>query len=283
MRDCAQGRRGNGGLVDLGSFPSFERHLVLYGADAGDGAAPARTFRIQPTEILNISGSGRLSYQGWSCDTDPRCHRAKHFDEKMRQSQKLESLGVLAGGVAHDFNNLFTGVLGNASLALDIVSGHSTIHSLLSNVVAASERAAHLTKQLLAYAGKGRFIIDQIDLSNMVREISHPIQRSIPKNVRLRLDLAKKLPCIEADGAQIQQIVMNLAINGAEAIPADVAGDVLVTTRAQKVVETYIRMTLSPGEIASGQYVALEVHEWMRPQLRASSIRFSQPGLPGGA
>jgi signal transduction histidine kinase/ActR/RegA family two-component response regulator len=185
----------------------------------------------------------------------------RHFDEKMRQSQKLESLGVLAGGVAHDFNNLLTGILGNASLALDTVAADSTIHGMLADVVSASERAAHLTKQLLAYAGKGRFVIDHIDLSNMVREISHLIQSSIPKNVRVRLDLAEKLPCIEADAAQIQQIVMNLVINGAEAIPANEMGNVLVTTRMQEVDEAYIALTFSPGEIAPGEYVALEIHD----------------------
>src|SRR5262249_36147114 len=95
----------------------------------------------------------------------------KQLEEQLRHTQKLESLGVLAGGVAHDFNNLLTGILGNASLALESVSSHHPIRDLLRDVVGASERAAHLTRQLLAYAGKGQFIIEPLNVSLLVREI----------------------------------------------------------------------------------------------------------------
>jgi signal transduction histidine kinase/CheY-like chemotaxis protein len=182
-------------------------------------------------------------------------------DEKMLQKQKLESLGVLAGGVAHDFNNLLTGILGNASLALDCVPESSPTARMLRDVVEASERAAHLTKQMLAYAGKGRFFVQTIDLSDVVREISHLIKSSIPKNAQIRLDLAERLPCIEADGSQIQQLVMNLVINAAEAIPEDQIGNVLVTTRPQHVDENYLAQLAASGDIAPGEYVALEVHD----------------------
>ena len=84
----------------------------------------------------------------------------KRFEEKLRHRQKLESLGVLAGGVAHDFNNLLTGILGNASLAIETLSSDNPARGLLRNVLNASERASHLTRQLLAYAGKGRFVIE---------------------------------------------------------------------------------------------------------------------------
>jgi nitrogen-specific signal transduction histidine kinase/CheY-like chemotaxis protein len=182
-------------------------------------------------------------------------------DEKLLEKQKLESLGVLAGGVAHDFNNLLTGILGNASLAVESLPLNSPAQRLLQDVVDAGERAAHLTKQLLAYAGKGRFVIQAIDLSDAVRDVSHLIQSSIPKSAQVHLDLAAKLPCIEADAAQIQQLVMNLVINAAEAVPEDRQGRVLVSTRVQDVDENYIEQTLSPGEIVPGQYVALEVHD----------------------
>src|SRR5580658_4332155 len=182
-------------------------------------------------------------------------------DEKLLEKQKLESLGVLAGGVAHDFNNLLTGIMGNASLAVETLPPNSPAQRMLQDVVDASDRAAHLTKQLLAYAGKGRFVIQPMDLSDAVRDVSHLIQSSIPKNAQVQLDLAANLPCVEADAAQIQQLVMNLVINAAEAIPEDREGRVLVTTRVQDVDETYIAQTLSPGEIVPGEYVALEVHD----------------------
>jgi len=185
----------------------------------------------------------------------------KLSDEKLLEKQKLESLGVLAGGVAHDFNNLLTGILGNASLAVETLPANAPAQRMLRDVVDASDRAAHLTKQLLAYAGKGRFVVQAMDLSDAVRDINHLIQSSIPKNAQVQLDLAAELPCIDADAAQIQQLVMNLVINAAEAIPEGRQGSVLVTTRVQDVDDNYIAQTLSPGEIVPGEYVALEVHD----------------------
>ena len=138
-------------------------------------------------------------------------------EERFRQTQKLESLGVLAGGVAHDFNNLLTGILGNCSLALDRLPESDPIRDQLQEAIKAAERAAALTQQLLSYAGKGHFYSRPIDLSNLTNEISSLIRASIPKNVRLNLELDPEIPAVMADPGQIQQIVMNLVINGAEA------------------------------------------------------------------
>jgi PAS domain S-box-containing protein len=186
----------------------------------------------------------------------------KRLEEQLRHTQKLESLGILAGGVAHDFNNLLTGILGNASLALESLSSHHPMRSLLRDVVNASERASHLTRQLLAYAGKGRFIIEPIDLSALVREIAGLVQASIPKHVQLRLELRDDLPLIAADASQIQQIIMNLVINGAEAIGPANNGTVLVTTGEQNVDEQYLLSTFEgPAQLPQGMYVTLDVHD----------------------
>ena len=185
----------------------------------------------------------------------------KQFDQQLRHVAKLESLGVLAGGVAHDFNNLLTGILGNASLASEMVAPENPARQMMRDVVEGSERAAQLTRQLLAYAGKGRFVIEPLNLSALVRQISNLIRTSIPKNVQLRLDVADDLPPISGDASQLQQVVMNLVINGAEAIPAEEAGTVLVRTRVQHVDEAYIRSTVLSEHISPGQYVLLEVHD----------------------
>jgi PAS domain S-box-containing protein len=111
------------------------------------------------------------------------------LEQQLRQTQKLESLGVLAGGVAHDFNNLLTGILGNASLALETLSTDNPVRVQIRDILRASERASHLTRQLLAYAGKGHFVIEPINISGIVREISSLIQTSISRNVQLRLEL----------------------------------------------------------------------------------------------
>ncbi len=176
-------------------------------------------------------------------------------------AQKLESLGVLAGGVAHDFNNLLTGILGNASLVADSMHPANPNHRILTECIQAAERAAQLTRQLLAYAGQGRFVVEPVSLSALVREISTLIQTSISRKVQVRLELADDLPTVEADAGQLQQVVMNLIINGAEAIGENV-GQVVCSTASQMVDDAYIR-TLGPEAqyIAPGRYVALEVHD----------------------
>jgi two-component system cell cycle sensor histidine kinase/response regulator CckA len=186
----------------------------------------------------------------------------KRLDEQLRHTQKLESLGVLAGGVAHDFNNLLTGILGNTSLALETLPAGNPVTSLLTDVQHASERASMLTRQLLAYAGKGKYIIEPIDLSALIREISRLIQTSITKNVQLRLELRDDLPCILADASQMQQLIMNLVINGAEAIGPDANGTVLVNTGLVNVDRRDLPRT--PGETGRptpGTYVTLEVRD----------------------
>ncbi len=185
----------------------------------------------------------------------------RSLEAQRLHAQKLESLGVLAGGVAHDFNNLLTGILGNASLVMEDLAPANPNHGVLGECVRAAERAAQLTRQLLAYAGKGRFVTEAINLSALVREISALIQSSISRKVQVRLELAGDLPLIEADAGQLQQVIMNLIINGAEAVGENV-GLVVCTTTLQTVDEAYIR-TMGPEghHIAPGQYVMLEVHD----------------------
>jgi len=185
----------------------------------------------------------------------------KRFSERLQQIQKLESLGVLAGGIAHDFNNLLTGIMGHASIALEDVPRGSHLHAELEKVVEAGERAATLTRQLLAYAGKGRFVIEPLNLSEVVQKISNLIRSSIPKTAELRLRLDHNLPPIDGDAAQIQQLVMNLVINGAEAIGADQHGTVVVETSVKEVDRDYLQQTFGPTEVTPGRYVMLEVSD----------------------
>jgi PAS domain S-box-containing protein len=184
----------------------------------------------------------------------------KRAEERLREAQKLESIGLLAGGIAHDFNNLLTGILGNASLAQELLPPGSTAAPILEEVVTAGERAADLTRQMLAYSGKGRFLIEQVNLSNLAREISKLLQISIPKNVTLKLELSSNLPPVEADAGQMQQVIMNLVLNAAEAV-GDKIGLVLVRTGTQWVDERYRVEQLDRAEIATGQYVRIEVRD----------------------
>jgi two-component system, cell cycle sensor histidine kinase and response regulator CckA len=184
----------------------------------------------------------------------------KGLEEQLRQTAKLESLGVLAGGIAHDFNNLLVGILGNASLVRDALPAVSQARPMLDDVVRASERAANLTRQLLAYSGKGKFVIQPVDLSNLARDMVSLIQSSIPRTVRLQLDLATDLPPVTADVAQMQQLIMNLVINAAEAI-GDRPGAVTVTTSLEHFDEQSSRAFRSSDELKPGEYVSLEVQD----------------------
>ena len=184
----------------------------------------------------------------------------KRFEAQLRHSQKLESLGVLAGGVAHDFNNLLTGILGNATLALDrLATGHPA-RAELERVILASQQAAGLTKQLLAYSGKGHFLVQPVCLAELVSEISQLIRTSVAKTVHLRLELKKELPPVEADLSQLQQLVMNLVLNAAEAV-GEAIGTVRVTTGLQEVKESYLQNTIAADGISPGAYVYLEVQD----------------------
>ena len=185
----------------------------------------------------------------------------KQFEQQLRQSQRLESLGVLAGGIAHDFNNLLTGILGNASIVTEIIPSSSPAQPFLREIVKAGQRLSDLTRQLLAYSGRGGLTMTEINLSDLVREISTLIQSSIPKNVQVRLQLGEQLPLVHADPSQIQQIVMNLIINGAEAVPEGAFGSVLVSTGFQSVDDAYIKTTSAPTELRTGPYVYLEVSD----------------------
>jgi PAS domain S-box-containing protein len=157
----------------------------------------------------------------------------KVLEEQLRQTQKLDSLGVLAGGLAHDFNNLLTGVMGNASLAMDELAEHNPARGRIAEVLSASERAALLVRQMLAYAGKGRFVVEQLNLSAQVSQILPLIRTSLTHNVQLDLRLAEDLPLIEGDLTQMQQLIMNLAINAAEAI-GESRGSVTISTSARE-------------------------------------------------
>jgi PAS domain S-box-containing protein len=184
----------------------------------------------------------------------------KESEERLRQAQKLESIGLLAGGVAHDFNNLLIGVVGNASLIKETLGADHPASELVTGILETGEQLAHLTRQMLAYAGKGRFVLEALDLSTMVREMSELLRPSIPKKVALHFDLEKSLPAIEADRGQAQQILMNLVINAGEAI-GNRDGLITLRTESRVVDSPYIRTHPDAAGLSLGEYVVLEVSD----------------------
>lgn len=183
----------------------------------------------------------------------------RELEMQVQYAQKLESLGVLAGGIAHDFNNILMTILGNADLALQDLSSVSPARPFVEEIVKASRRAADLTNQMLAYSGRGRFVIMHVDVSEIVAEMARLLAASVAKNVTLKTDLGKQLPLIQADTAQIQQIVMNLIINASESIRKDDVGLVVLSTGAADYTADELRHGFLPEPPAPGRYVYVEV------------------------
>ncbi|MBW2267698.1 MAG: PAS domain S-box protein [Deltaproteobacteria bacterium] len=141
-----------------------------------------------------------------------------NIDEHVQQAQRLEGLGVMAGGIAHDFNNLLTPILGDASLALSDLPEGSPARAALQRIQRAARRAATLTHQMLAYAGKGPLQPSLLDLSTLVAEMMQLIESSVARKATLHSRLATGLPAIRGDAAQLCQVVMNVISNAAEAV-----------------------------------------------------------------
>lgn len=193
------------------------------------------------------------------------------FERKLLETQKLESLGVLAGGIAHDFNNLLTSILGNASLASLDLPPSSPIQTNLEYIREGSVRAADLCKQMLAYSGKGRFVVQKVDLNAFIEETTHLLRLSISKQAVLRFNLSPALPLIEADVTQIRQVIMNLVINASEAIGAR-SGVIGISTGLARVDRAYLGDTLLSPDLPEGNYVYLEVSDngcGMSPETQA--------------
>ena len=182
----------------------------------------------------------------------------KSVERRMQETQKLESLGVLAGGIAHDFNNLLTAILGNASLLRAEHGSAEEFVEPIEQIELASRRAAELCRQMLAFAGRGRFALQLLDVNTVIRDMQALLQITVPKNSRLELALAPALPPVLADEAQIRQLVMNLVINAAEAL-ADESGIITIrTTSGRRTAQDLSQSVFSP-QLDEGDYVSLSV------------------------
>jgi PAS domain S-box-containing protein len=185
-------------------------------------------------------------------------HRS--LERKLLETQKLESLGVLAGGVAHDFNNLLAAILGNAGLALCDLPPDSPARESLRQIESASRRAAELTQQMLAYAGKGLFVMQRLDLNLLIEDMLYLVKASIAKTPSIDYRLAPHLPAIEADATLMRQLMMNLITNAAEAI-GDQNGSILVASGVRYADAQYLATTHLAPNIPPGYYVYLEVSD----------------------
>ena len=242
-------------LAACASIPIFDAQREVLGTFAIYHQAPG-PFETEELALLqDVSGLATLVIE-----SDRRDAALRASEDLVRQIQKLDSLGLLAGGIAHDFNNLLATMLGNLNLAerkLGVVSPAMPYLRTLESTVL---RAADLTKQMLAYSGRGRFVIKRVDLSQLVEELVHLLAAALPKSVAFRFHLAPGLPMVEADVAQLQQVVMNLVTNAAEAI-GERDGTVSVTTGVVDIDGEFVTTTFAGHPMTPGCYVTLEVSD----------------------
>jgi PAS domain S-box-containing protein len=219
-----------------------------------DGSVGYHTFSAHP-----VVNSGKVVGLEWFIiDTSDR---KRVEDEKLvlqhqfLQAQKLESLGVLAGGIAHDFNNILAIIMGYCSLIkLDV----DTAAVRIPAIEIAAERAAGLCRQMLTYAGKGRYVLTPTNIGTLVEEMVNMLNTTIKQNIVIKPYLPVDIPCINGDANQIRQIVMNLIINASEAI-GDGQGEVLVSLTQTEIKDGQQYTDHAGKIIQSGWYVCLEV------------------------
>jgi len=180
------------------------------------------------------------------------------IEAQMLHVQKLESLGVLAGGIAHDFNNILMVVQGHADLALMRLPAESAVRENLSQIEHAAGRAADLARQMLAYSGKGRFVIENLDLAKIVEEMAQMLEVSISKKAVLRYHSSPDLPAVSGDATQLRQVILNLVINASEAI-GDQSGVIAISTSHLYCDRAYLADAWLDERLPEGGYLILEV------------------------
>ncbi len=180
------------------------------------------------------------------------------LERKMLEGQKLESLGVLAGGVAHDFNNLLTSILGNAGLVRLSATGEAVERA--KEIEQAARRAAELSRQMLAYAGKGRFVVEPINITTLSESMLPLVKSSLGRTIALHVDFSREVPAVMADATQLRQILMNLVINAADAI-GDSVGRIDVSTGVMQASAGWLARAVVGDKLTPGEYVFLEVRD----------------------
>jgi PAS domain S-box-containing protein len=257
-------------LVELGDADALDVQLAR--ARARMPAADTMEVRICGLDgrIREVLGTGRMisyrgapAYQGIIRDITElrRAEREqKRLELQLQEARKLESLGVLAGGIAHDFNNLLAVILSNVRFARQAVAGQPELDDALGDTVEAAESAARLTGQLLAYAGRRSPAVRSVDLSQLVQENSALLGSAVQSDVELAFELAQDVLPVHADAVQLEQVVMNLVINGAEAI-GNRAGTITVATGRTDATQAETGLWVGGEGLRAGEYAYLEVRD----------------------
>jgi len=218
-------------------------------------------WHLMRTARIRTADGGPVRWFGTFTDIEDQ----KRAEEAIRQREKLDSIGLLAGGIAHDFNNLLVGIMGGASYARDSLDRDHSAYPMLEIVLRSSERAAHLTQQLLAYAGKVEVNLAPADISQVARDACEAMRTSIPKNIYLKIETADDIPFIDTNAGHMRQVIVNLVMNAVEAIGEEI-GVVTVRTAMEPVRPAAFesgepQSNVLGYELPAGQYVLVEVSD----------------------
>ena len=200
----------------------------------------------------------------------------RKLEIQVQQTQKFESLGIMAGGIAHDFNNILMAIQGNVELAKFELPVGSKACGYLRDIEKAAMRAANLTRQMLAFSGRGHAVVQAVDLNRQVMDMNQILSASFNKKITVEYDFQTPLPCVDGDPSQIGQIVMNLVINAMEAI-GDKTGVVLVRTGAQWYDAGMFLSMWRKESLPEGRYVYLEVVDTGCGMDEATQMRMFDP------
>ncbi len=248
------------------SFERWQRYwqdLMESGSDTFETVNRHKNGTIYPVEVsTNIfSYHGNLYSLALTRDITERKRNEeerKKLARQMEQANRLESLGVLAGGIAHDFNNLLAVIMGQSELSLLRLPPDAPVVSNIQQILQASERAAALAKQMLAFSGKGQFVIEAVDLNRLIEDLRHALRAAVGAQISLDLTCHEPLPRIDADATQLRQVIMNLVVNAGEAI-GDEKGTITVASGWLDYQPADYPDLVLDEHLTAGRYVYLDV------------------------
>jgi PAS domain S-box-containing protein len=248
-------------INDLESFSSGEKRSETFTVTCKDGGEKIINFILVQLE----TGENLMA-----CEDITEIRRAGEekavLQEQLRQSQKMEAIGCLAGGVAHDFNNLLTVIKGYSQLSSIELKEGDPLRKNIDEIQNATDRAASLTRQLLAFSRRQVMEMKVLDLNTLLRDLEKMLRRIIGEEVELAIQLAEDLGRVRADVGQIEQVIMNLAVNAKDAMPS--GGKLTIETANVELDESYTR---SHVDVKPGHYVIFSVSDTgvgMTPEVR---------------
>ena len=285
---------GPGALVGTPAHGLFHPDDRAAARDRLEEALRGRTFR-RPLEfrVLRLDGSegrallhlapveheGSRGVEAILVDvTEQRGEEARRhaLETRLRAAERVESLALMAGGVAHDFSNLLTAIIANAEMLRLLVRDDGAQTATVEDVLAAANTAAELVEQLLIYAGGGAVHMEPVDLGELAGETLRLLRRRVPDDVELRLLAEPGVPAVRGDRSQLRQIVLNLVLNAAEAI-ATPPGQIEVRVGRLRVDRAFLDASHHDPEVQPGDYVLLEVSDTGTGMDAATRARIFDP------